>query len=315
MQIGRFWGVDPASQFPSGYTGMGNDPANLTDPTGCVVSGGPNMGNNAAELGNGGDINDPFINIGGHMTDPTMGSTGGQEAIEALKSYQASLGQAYYGGGGWQPTAAEMQDRFVAGLISNGYTWWSDVPGLFSTYNAADNTTYWHQMDVVASSNYMDLQALASGQNSGASGLNAAANNSADLNPSTAGRNAYGLNYLGSKNPKSYNGDWNYTLPPKSIVDKYAKIHDMRYDLLHVSGGGGVIFDSRAIGADYHFIGGELSVFMNPFGNISDRWEAFSAGIIIFAGTLPKTVLTLADPSGTGPANIALWNDYTNKVK
>lgn len=35
-QIGRFWGVDPASQFPSGYTGMANDPANNIDPTGMI---------------------------------------------------------------------------------------------------------------------------------------------------------------------------------------------------------------------------------------------------------------------------------------
>lgn len=33
-QIGRFMGVDPMDEFPSGYIGMGNNPANLTDPTG-----------------------------------------------------------------------------------------------------------------------------------------------------------------------------------------------------------------------------------------------------------------------------------------
>lgn len=33
-QIGRFWGIDPADQFPNGYTGMGNDPANMIDPSG-----------------------------------------------------------------------------------------------------------------------------------------------------------------------------------------------------------------------------------------------------------------------------------------
>ena len=38
-QIGRFWGVDPAGQFPSGYTGMGNDPGNMIDPTGCYAHG------------------------------------------------------------------------------------------------------------------------------------------------------------------------------------------------------------------------------------------------------------------------------------
>lgn len=35
-QIGRFWGIDPADQFPSGYTGMGNDPANMVDPSGMT---------------------------------------------------------------------------------------------------------------------------------------------------------------------------------------------------------------------------------------------------------------------------------------
>ncbi len=39
-QIGRFWGIDPAEQFPSGYTGMGNDPANQIDPSGCWSNGG-----------------------------------------------------------------------------------------------------------------------------------------------------------------------------------------------------------------------------------------------------------------------------------
>ncbi|HTN44829.1 MAG TPA: RHS repeat-associated core domain-containing protein, partial [Flavipsychrobacter sp.] len=35
-QIGRFWGIDPMDQFPSGYTGMGNDPANMIDPSGML---------------------------------------------------------------------------------------------------------------------------------------------------------------------------------------------------------------------------------------------------------------------------------------
>lgn len=38
-QIGRFWGIDLADQFPSGYTGMGNDPANMIDPSGLYSTG------------------------------------------------------------------------------------------------------------------------------------------------------------------------------------------------------------------------------------------------------------------------------------
>jgi RHS repeat-associated protein len=36
-QIGRFLGIDPADQFPSGYTGMGNNPANMIDPSGMLA--------------------------------------------------------------------------------------------------------------------------------------------------------------------------------------------------------------------------------------------------------------------------------------
>ncbi len=43
-QLGRFWGVDPANQFPSGYTGMANDPANDVDPTGMISSNGSGEG-------------------------------------------------------------------------------------------------------------------------------------------------------------------------------------------------------------------------------------------------------------------------------
>lgn len=39
-QIGRFTALDPMGQYASGYTGMGNDPANLVDPTGMQTVGG-----------------------------------------------------------------------------------------------------------------------------------------------------------------------------------------------------------------------------------------------------------------------------------
>ena len=51
-QIGRFWGVDPADQFPSGYTGMANDPANMIDPTGMLAtSSGGGVGNTSMPMG------------------------------------------------------------------------------------------------------------------------------------------------------------------------------------------------------------------------------------------------------------------------
>jgi RHS repeat-associated protein len=43
-QIGRFWGIDPMYQYASGYIGMGNDPANLIDPSGMRAKAGSNGG-------------------------------------------------------------------------------------------------------------------------------------------------------------------------------------------------------------------------------------------------------------------------------
>jgi len=50
-QLGRFCIVDPADQFPSGYTGMGNDPANNIDPSGMVSGTASNPGQAPIEAG------------------------------------------------------------------------------------------------------------------------------------------------------------------------------------------------------------------------------------------------------------------------
>jgi len=53
QQIGRFWSVDPASEFPSGYTGMGNDPGNLVDPSGMRVDQSGSQGSSGDGGGQG----------------------------------------------------------------------------------------------------------------------------------------------------------------------------------------------------------------------------------------------------------------------
>jgi len=53
QQIGRFWGLDPMNQFPCGYTGMGNDPANHVDPSGLwssITHGGETEYNSSPSL-------------------------------------------------------------------------------------------------------------------------------------------------------------------------------------------------------------------------------------------------------------------------
>ena len=43
-QIGRFIQADPYDQFASPYTGMGNDPVNLVDPSGGIAIPCPPLG-------------------------------------------------------------------------------------------------------------------------------------------------------------------------------------------------------------------------------------------------------------------------------
>lgn len=80
-QIGRFWGIDPASQFPSGYTGMGNDPSNMIDPTGCAANttnnyvGDPNILARYARASNDENILDPLAEM----------SVAGGESLEMLR--------------------------------------------------------------------------------------------------------------------------------------------------------------------------------------------------------------------------------------
>lgn len=83
-QIGRFWGVDLADQFPSGYTGMGNDPANMVDPTGMVATSTGGGGG----VGGGGSHN--VIETG------SMGYTGSQFNNIADQEYGLSLLDHYY---------------------------------------------------------------------------------------------------------------------------------------------------------------------------------------------------------------------------
>ena len=54
-------------EFPSGYTGMGNNPANFTDPTGMYLSG---MSQNGTREGESSRQQNPFMGEEGHISRP-----------------------------------------------------------------------------------------------------------------------------------------------------------------------------------------------------------------------------------------------------
>jgi len=151
MQIGRFWGVDPASQFPSGYTGMGNDPANMTDPTGRIagihVSSG--MGNNSTGFDFGSQS-------GGGVSDAT--NTGytidGQAATMSEVFTQVQVNDQYNSSTG-SGQAAEQNSSPNSGNSNGGGTTVSagsessytgnypnaQIPGVTSDNPTNENTT------------------------------------------------------------------------------------------------------------------------------------------------------------------------------
>jgi hypothetical protein len=132
------------------------------------------------------------------------------------------------------------------------------------------------------------------------------------LDPSTVGKNFFGLSYPGPNNPMTYGGKPDYTTVPKVWSEYPAIGHDRRYDKLGITGAKGLLLDSRALYADLQFIAEEKAIFLNPGTPLFDRATAglFSFGMSI--AIIPKTATTLSTP--TGIINFAIGAAMTYKV-
>jgi RHS repeat-associated protein len=133
------------------------------------------------------------------------------------------------------------------------------------------------------------------------------------LDPSTLHKNLFGLSYPGGNNPRSYNGDYDYSYVPTSKAEYPAIGHDRRYDNLRAVGAKALLTDSRTIGADWRFVKEELRVAFNPGNrNEHEKLDAFLLGIGLGLVALPKTIVTLAHPSGGGLGYVNMWYDISN---
>jgi hypothetical protein len=131
------------------------------------------------------------------------------------------------------------------------------------------------------------------------------------LNPATTGNNLLGLTYPGGNNPKSYNGQYNYSYVPTNLSEYPAIGHDRRYDNLKITGASGLFTDTRAIGADWRFVGEELSIAGNPFLNPIDRMSAGILGVGLGLSALPKTLFQLSTPFGY--MQTMMWYNISNQ--
>jgi len=130
------------------------------------------------------------------------------------------------------------------------------------------------------------------------------------LNPSTTGNNLLGLTYPGGNNPKSLNGQYNYSYVPSYLSEYPAIGHDRRYDNLEITRASGLFLDTRAIGADWRFVAEEFKVATNNYLNPYDRMSAGILGLGLGLSALPKTIYQLSIPAGF--IQTIIWYNISN---
>ena len=129
-----------------------------------------------------------------------------------------------------------------------------------------------------------------------------------DLDPSTIRKNIFGLSYPGGNNPKTYNGDADYTFTPDDFSEYPAIGHDRRYDRLGVAGASGLFTDTRAIGADYKFVAEELGIATNPFFSPKTRIYSGILGVGLGIAALPKTIYKfVSTPNNQAMSDVMIY--------
>jgi hypothetical protein len=131
------------------------------------------------------------------------------------------------------------------------------------------------------------------------------------LDPSNVGHNLLGLSYPGGNNPLTRVGNYSYSYVPTNLSEYPAIGHDRRYDKLGIKGASGLFTDTRAIGADWRFVGEELSIAVNPFLNPIDRLSAGILGVGLGLLALPKTLFQLSTPFGY--MQTMMWYNISNQ--
>ena len=129
------------------------------------------------------------------------------------------------------------------------------------------------------------------------------------LDPTTVGRQLFGLSYPGPSNPMTYpdlygNRTPVYSVAPKSLAEYPAIGHDRRYDNLKISGFLGLVSDTRAIGADWQFVGEEFDIALTSYLDPVTRMQAAFFGTVLGGVSLGKTIIGLGTQSS---GEIGMW--------
>jgi RHS repeat-associated protein len=167
-------------------------------------------------------------------------------------------------------------------IDDSGVYFWNSTKKAYEQYKYTDSTKEHYTF-----SGYHKVNSK-----SKAVGQSVSIDNSIDnkLDPSTVGKNLLGLTYPGGENPKTFSGKYSYSYEPSDLSEYPAIGHDRRYDNLKITGAAGLFTDTRAIGADYTFVGEELSIAMMTGLPIKTRVQAGLLGTGLGLCAAPKTI-------------------------
>lgn len=134
-----------------------------------------------------------------------------------------------------------------------------------------------------------------------------------DLNPSTLNQNLFGMHYPGGNNPQTYAGDPDFSTMPVDLGGFPAIGHDRRYGNLGTAGLKGLLLDTRAVGADWKFVGEELSIasFSYSTQNYGTALKSGALGVGLGLLALPKTIVTYSNPVFS-QSYVSLWYAISN---
>ncbi len=320
LVIGRVLSPDAFVQA-SGYTQSYNrysycmnNPLRYTDPSGYRVYEFNEYGESNIQtfwgLSSASGRFSGMPGSGNHWTDGSRGEYGNYMIGSTNSFYNM------YGSGAWNIAQSLMSNLAVSSQ-------WRQ--GLISIEKVRENGGYWVQTAYTGKSPnsiVVDGITYTMGNSGGGVFKKWMAVNSAtsrtDLNLATLHQNILGTSYVGPDNPKSYNNEYNYSYAPTNLAEYPAIGHDRRYGNLKAVGASGLFIDTRTIGADWKFVGEELSIASMSFLDVKTRAEAalFGIGLSLFA--LPKTLIMLSQPNGLGFTESQMWynlsNDQVNNV-
>lgn len=102
----------------------------------------------------------------------------------------------------------------------------------------------------------------------------------------------WGPSYLGSNNPKDYNGDDSYQYESRLIDDFFPEIHDKDYDAKKDKGVMDALFNTNVLVADLKLVAGSSAIALAPPPFVTLPQRARASAVVVGFGAISAFKLT-----------------------